>query len=179
MKTEIEKPDLEELPEESKFKRFIIFIAGIALIVLMVSYIFVSYPLSSIIEGKIESTPLEENVILLDTFSIIFDEQTRKELQSIYFAEQKVEFSVCLSGEKEGDDYYITSLYQPLMYEQGFSHVFFEPCSEETMIILHSHPYKSCIASQTDLNTLEKSKEENPEVLMVVMCEPARFSVYG
>jgi len=53
------------------------------------------------------------------------------------------------------------------------------PCSAETKIMLHSHPYKSCVASDTDINTLAKTKKSNPDFLMVIMCEPARFSVYG
>ncbi len=168
----------EEAPPESKFKKFFILMIGVMLAVLMISYIFVSYPLSSIIKGQLESTPLQEKVLVLDDFSIYFENNVREQLQEIYFAEQKVEFSVCLLGEKRGTDYYVISLYQPIMYEQSFAHVSFEPCSEDSLILLHSHPYKSCVASQTDLDTLEKMKKRNSEVLMVVMCEPARFSVY-
>ena len=61
----------EEIHEGSKLKKVIVFIAGILLLFLIVSYIFVSYPLGRIIEGQIESTPLKENRIDLDDFSII------------------------------------------------------------------------------------------------------------
>ena len=174
---DFDKADMEKAPE-SRFKKFFIFVVGVLLVILMVTYIFASYPLSSIIKGQLESTPLQENVLMLDDFSIYLENGTSEALQDIYFAEQKVEFSVCLQGEKKGADYYIISLYEPVMHEQSFAHVSFEPCSEDSLMLLHSHPYKSCIASQTDMDTLEKTKQRNPDVLMVVMCEPARFSVY-
>ena len=73
----------------------------------------------------------------------------------------------------------IISFYQPDVYEESVSHVSFEPCSPDTTIMLHTHPYKRCIASDTDMNTLSETKKNNPEVIMVVMCEAKRFSVYG
>ena len=107
----------------------------------------------------------------------IFDERTEEVLKSYYFSEQETEISLCLEGYK-AEDYRITSLYQPKIYQAAYNQVSFEPCSAETMIILHTHPYKRCIASGQDLEMLEKSKLSNPEVLMVVMCGPDRFSVY-
>ena len=175
-----EKEEIEiiEPEEESKYKKVFVFGVGVFLVLLMVSYILVG-PLGNIIRGQIESTPLENNQIDLEDFSIVFENEVHRDLQQIYFSEQKVEFSVCLQGQKLKDVYHITSLYQPIMYEQTFNHVSFEPCSEDSLILLHSHPYKSCLASQTDLNTLENTQERNEDVLMVVMCEPARFSVYS
>ena len=175
-----EKEEMKEFEQEgeSKFKKIFIFVAGIISLILILSYVFVG-PLGDIIRGQLESTPLEGNQIDLEDFSIIFENDVHKELQEIYFDEQKVEFSVCLQGEKLKDIYQITSLYQPKMFEQTFNHVSFESCSEDSLIILHSHPYKSCLASQTDLNTLKSTQKRNADILMVVMCEPARFSVYS
>jgi proteasome lid subunit RPN8/RPN11 len=172
--------EIQDLPdeEESKLKKVFVFVIGVILILLMVSFIFVGYPLGSILEGQIESNPLKGEVIKLDDFSIIFAKSTLERLQEIYFSEQEVEFSVCLLGEKIDEDYFITSLYQPKMFDQTFNHVSFESCSSETKIILHSHPYKSCLASDTDINTLKNTRVKNKEALMVVMCEPKRFSVY-
>ncbi|MBU0470352.1 MAG: hypothetical protein KKA62_02680 [Nanoarchaeota archaeon] len=176
-KEDLEIPEEEEKP--SKLKKLFILMAGVIMIVLMLSFIFASYPLSNIIAGLLESSPLDSNEIKMDGFSIIFEDLTHESLKQIYFSEQKVEFSVCLQGQKVGPDYYIGSLYLPEMYEQAFDHVSFQPCSKDTLIMLHSHPYKSCLASDTDLDTLKKNKEVNPDVLMVIMCEPERFSVYG
>ena len=171
--------DFDELPKDSKLKKIFVWVAGIIMVFLMISFIFVSFPISDIIRGQIESEPVSNNVIDLGTISIEFNENTLLELQQIYHAEQRYEFSVCLSGEKKGSTYYINSLYQPEMFKQTFNHVSFQPCSRDTLIMLHSHPYKSCLASPTDLETLERNKEINEDILMVVMCEPSRFSVYG
>lgn len=166
------------------FKKFSLIFLGIFLVLLMVSYIFVSYPLSGIIRGQLESTPLDNGIIEVvdENLQIIFNQQTLDQLTEIYLNEQEVEFSVCLSGqminESDLDVYYLDSLYVPEMYEQTFNHVRFKSCPVETLVMLHSHPYKSCLASETDINTLESSKSGNSDLLMVVMCEPGRFSVY-
>lgn len=166
------------------FKKFSLIFLGIFLVLLMVSYIFVSYPLSGIIRGQLESTPLDDGIIEVvdENLQIIFNQQTLDELTEIYLNEQEVEFSVCLSGqminESNLDVYYLDSLYVPEMYEQTFNHVRFKSCPVETLVMLHSHPYKSCLASETDINTLESSKSGNRDLLMIVMCEPGRFSVY-
>ena len=137
----------------------------------------VSYPIGNILLGQLESDPLQGDRINLDDFSIIFEDGLEKEIRNLYLSEQKVEFSLCLLGRKEGKDYYINSIFKPKQVGR-FNHVSFEPCSKETLILFHTHPYKSCIASTTDLNTLKGSKERNSDVIMVVMCEPERFSVY-
>lgn len=166
------------------FKKFSLIFLGIFLVLLMVSYIFVSYPLSGIIRGQLESTPLDNGIIEVvdENLQIIFNQQTLDQLTEIYLNEQEVEFSVCLSGqminESDLDVYYLDSLHVPEMYEQTFNHVSFKSCPVETLVMLHSHPYKSCLASETDINTLESSRSGNSDLLMVVMCEPGRFSVY-
>lgn len=177
--TDLENIRLEYDSQESTLKKVIIFMVGIGLMALIIFSIFSYFPLADIIRGQLQSAPLKSNVITADGFSIIFENNVHRELQTIYFTEQEAEFSVCLQGKKINNDYYIHYLYQPVIYEQSFNHVSFEPCSSDSLIILHSHPYKSCLASQADLNTLKWSQQKNPDVLMVVMCEPARFSVYS
>ncbi len=177
-----EELEQQEHPSHWKrhFKRASIFTVGVLMVFLMLSFTVVTFPIADIIRGQLESNPLENNIIELDEFTIIFASQTLDELQTIYFNTQETEFSVCLSGEKTlQGDYFIDELYVPTTHVQTFNHVSFEPCDEETLIMLHSHPYKSCLASDTDLNTLEKTKVYNPDILMVVMCEPARFSIYS
>ena len=180
--------DLSDINEQelldkkpSKIKKVIVIFIGFFLLILMVSY-FYSFPLFDIISSRLESKPILNNTINLDNISIIFSDDSFTLLQEIYFNNQKTEFSACLSGKKSIADkiiYDITSLYEPKIYSRSLTHVSFKPCSQETLIILHSHPYKRCLASGTDLETLEKTKELNQDVLMVIMCEPSRFSVYS
>lgn len=172
------KGNHEEEPE-SKLKKIAVLIIGIFLLLTSLSYFLLGPQAYDVIAGQLESTPLDNNIIQLENFSIIFNEPTLQELQTIYLAEQKVEFSLCLKGNKQSGNYYITSLYQPKTFQATFNHVSFEPCSSDTLIMLHSHPYKSCLASETDINTLRNTQQYNPSVLMVVMCEPGRFSVYS
>ena len=173
----------EEDLHHSILKRISIGVMGLVLILLMVSYIFAGFPLSGIIRGQLESSPLEGNQVVVDDITLIFLNGTKDLIDEYYFSEQKTEFSLCLRGEVlpslHGEVYSISSLYQPKQFEQTFNHVSFEPCSEETLVIFHTHPYKSCLATSTDLNTLENTQEINKNVLMVVMCEPKRFSVYS
>lgn len=170
--------ELEHPKTHPILKKIIFTLSSVIISLLMLSFIFVSFPIGNIILGQIESTPLQSNTLKIDSLTIQFQDQTLKQLQSIYNNQQKVEFSVCLQGTKQDSNYFITSLYEPKMYQQTFNHVTFEPCNQNTLIMLHSHPYKSCLASDTDLNTLKQTQKNNPDTLMIIMCEPQRFSIY-
>ena len=174
---------IEEPKDHSTLKRISIGILGLLLIILMVTYIFAGFPLSGIIRGQLESSPLEGGQIVVDDITLIFEGNTASIIEDYYFSELKTEFSLCLGGKVlpslTGSVYSIETVYQPTQFEQTFNHVSFEPCSKDSLVIFHTHPYKSCLASQTDLDTLEKTKEINEHALMVVMCEPQRFSVYS
>ena len=110
--------------------------------------------------------------------NIIFEEKILEQIQAIYLQNQEVEIVACLAGQKDGEDYQIDEFYVPHTTDQTFDHVSFEPCSQETLILLHSHPYKRCIASEQDIETRDEIKQENQHALMIIMCEPDRFSVY-
>src|SRR3989338_6335134 len=162
-----------------QLKKIILLIIGLFIILLMVSFLFVTFPIGDIIQGKTQSTLLQGHMLILPEFVIVFQNNTASALETLYMKEQKEEFSVCLQGTYEKSVYSIHSLYQPTTYQRTFSHVTFESCNDSTIIMLHSHPYKRCVASQTDLDTLKKSQEQNQQMLMVVMCEPRRFAVYS
>lgn len=182
--SELKEEDFLEKERRSKIKRTIITVVGIVLGILIVTNLVFTFPIMDLIYGQIVSKPIIGDTIELEDFSIVFENSTYEILKSFYFEEQKVEFSICLLGYKQEETedaktiYYITSLYQPKIYSQSLTHVSFESCSKDALIILHTHPYKSCIASQADILALNKTREVNPSALMVVMCEPARFSVY-
>jgi hypothetical protein len=157
---------------------------SVVMAIMFVMWIFAGFPIGGIIRGQLESTELESGVLKLDNFTIEFEESVLSELLGLYYENQATEFSVCLLGEIDEnillkDKYLIDELYVPVTYLQSYSHVSFESCNSSTIIMLHTHPYKSCVASQTDLDTLESSQVFNQEMVMLVMCEPERFSVYG
>ncbi len=159
-------------------KRTLLVLGCVIMLALVLSAFLVVYPVGDIIHGKLQSTLLEDDVLRLEEFTIYFENGTARQLEELYLEEQEAEFSVCLQGKRENRDYYVASLYVPRIYRQAFNQVSFEPC-KGSLIILHTHPYKSCLASAQDMRLLEKSQEENPDALMVVMCEPRRFSVYS
>jgi len=175
---EVEYEVKEDELEESAFSKIFFVIIGAIILLLVVSFVFVNFPIADIIAGKMESKIIVNNTINLGDFSIILENGAYETLQKIYFSNPKVEMSACLLGKKEGNYYLISDLYQPRVYSESFNEILFDICSNETLIILHSHPYKRCIASETDIGTLNKTKQTNPNVLMVVMCEAKRFSVY-
>jgi len=179
MKKEIKEEVVETEEEESRFKKILIVAVGVFLVLLMLSFVFVTFPIADIIAGFFESSPIQGNVISLGNFSISLENETYEILNDTYFKNQKNEISACLMGYKVENVYHIPSLYMPETYLQTFSEVVFQPCSNNTLIMLHTHPYKECVASETDFETLNKTKKEDPGVLMVVMCESNRFAVYS
>ncbi len=166
-------------------------LGGLLIILLLASFVFLSYPIDHIIASKLESQSPLANTLIINNITILFEQHTQQQLQEIYNNQQKVEFSVCLLGtleqksenqqnnQQQKQIYHITSLYTPTMYQQTFNHVVFQPCNKDTIIMLHSHPYKSCLASDTDINTLTQTQQSNSNILMIIMCEPNRYSVYS
>jgi hypothetical protein len=168
----------EEFLEDSKWKKIFVKVSSIFLLLLILSYFLVSYPLFPILESIFESETSKENKIVVGNLSVDFNEASYLAVQELYKQDQSVEFAACLTGKKEFNAYSISEVYQPEIIEQTFNHVSFKSCDKNTLILLHSHPYRRCIASEQDLITLNRTKQNNPDILMVIMCEPNRFSIY-
>ena len=169
--------EIIEEKEDSKIKKILIILMAIFLIFLITSYI-VGGNLLQILESLSESKKAENKIIYADNIIINFQENTYEKLQELYLNNQDVEIVACLKGEKINEIYEIKELFIPKISEQTVSHVSYNPCPNSTLITLHSHPYKRCIASQTDINNLKEVKQRNLNTLMVIMCQPDRFSVY-
>jgi len=168
---------LEE-EQESKLKKILVIIGGIILIILIISYLIVSFPIFQILESLSESNIAEDQKIDIDDFSIIFTKETYNKLQELYHKNLEVEFVACLQGIKE-TDYNINQIYTPEIIDQSFNHVSFKPCSQDTLIVLHSHPYRHCIGSEQDIRHLNELKERNENSLIIIMSEENRFTVYN
>lgn len=168
----------DEVEEKSLTHKIAIAFTGFILIVLIASFTFVTFPIGDILASKSESDLIINQVVIADNLKIVFSNLAYSKLQEHYSSNKRVEVSLCLQGEKINNTYEISDLYKPKQ-EQAFSHVSFEPCLQETLILLHTHPKSRCIASATDINTLRSSQSVNSDVLMVVMCEENRLSVYS
>ncbi len=164
------------LTEEEKplWKKILITLLGLFLLFLLLGY-FV-FPLD-IFASVIDSATLHDGLVEQDV-TVRFENGSYEVLLERYNAYLTEEFKVCLLGTYDGE-YHVTSVYDVVMYEQAFDHVVSEACPEETLIALHSHPYRQCLASAQDIKTLEKAQEINPNALIGIMCEPERFSFYA
>jgi proteasome lid subunit RPN8/RPN11 len=176
-----ERELLEETKQKMhpKVKKALILGIGIFCVLLMLSFLYLEFPLFGILWGQMESRPLQGNTITAGNITVTFDTPTINKIRDYYTANQKTEISLCLIGENQGTTYYINDVYKPNTFSQEFNRVVHEPCNASTLIDFHTHPYKSCIASDVDLENLRRNKLNNPAALMLIMCEPSRFSVYG
>lgn len=174
---------VESRPEPSASARFFkrIMTLGIAafLILLLLIYFVPGYDLLSILEGKTVSTVADDyRVTLSDGRIVLFYQDVYAQLQQLYLDNQEYEFSVCLLGSKQDRTYSISGLVQPRTYDQDVFHVRAEMCNKETLIALHSHPYKKCIFSEADIQYYQAFTKINKDGLIGVMCEPSRFGFY-
>lgn len=170
--------------EESKLvkflKRMAILAMGLVLIILIISLSLPQDFLASLVESDTGEAEGKQYYINLDNGAkIIFDSKVYDSLLQNYLAEQKNEIKVCLTGTKENLNYFITGLYLPQVHSHSYNQVRAELCSKETIIDLHSHPYRSCIFSKVDENALKTVREINPDAIMGLMCETDRFNFMG
>ena len=168
---------MEEEYEDSKLKKVLIGIGGGFLILLVLSYMLTGFGVGEILASMIESDEIEGNVIDVGDYKVIFEGNSYEDVLEVYNEDLSVETKMCLLGYYDGD-YYVTEVLKPVIYSQEFSQIVSEACPGETLIALHSHPYKQCLASEQDLSNLEKSKEVNPNALIGIICEEDRFSFY-
>ncbi|MEK6923182.1 MAG: hypothetical protein AABW84_00590 [Nanoarchaeota archaeon] len=168
--------DSEEYLNKLRKKQNIIKISGLILIVLILIYIFPR----DILAGQILSDKLNDDLTIdLNNGKVIFQNNSYDKLLQTYLSEQQHEIAVCLIGEKQNNNYIITDLYEPKISSQSFTHVSSEFCSSETIILLHSHPFKHCTFSEQDIISFEKFRERNPDAIEGLMCEPDRFTFQG
>jgi len=143
----------------------------------MVSLSFANPNIREIIVSLVESAVIEDGMVEQDV-TVHFENDTYEIIVELYNEDLATEFKVCLLGYYD-EEYYVTDVYQPVIYSQSFNQVVSEACPSDTLIALHSHPYRHCIASEQDLENLEKAQEVNPNALIGIMCEEERFNFYS
>jgi hypothetical protein len=169
--------EVEEI-EEPRIKRIFVIIIALFLIFLMLSFAVVTFPVDDIIVSLTSSAKIQDGLVQQD-IEIQFNTNTYDELLEIYNDQQAHEFKVCLLGEIQEEVYHIDQIIIPITFSQTFNQVVSEPCPQETLIALHSHPFNHCIASEQDLNNLEEAKKVNPDAVIGIMCAPERFNFYN
>ena len=173
-----------ETEEESKIikftKKLFIILISLFLIFLILTYLIPGSKILNIIEGKIISNELDNNlsITLKDNTKIIFNKNTYNELLKVYNNNQIHEFKICLHGTLNNNIYYLNKIEYPIIHSQDIFSVTATPCSKNTLVSLHSHPENHCIHSKQDINSHKKFQETNPTSLSAVMCSKKRFNFY-
>ncbi len=174
----------EELPETfsekyPKLTKILIFSIATFLLIITLIYFLTTPQIRSILSGLIESETIEDFKVQLKTGNyLVFTKETYQELLQIYNNNPEKEFKVCLNGYIE-EDYLITEVFIPKTYLQTHSSVSAEPCPNDSLVSMHSHPLKHCLPSDVDLKNFNIFKQNNQKALMAVMCEKDRFNFYS
>ncbi|MCC7573971.1 hypothetical protein KO361_00060 [Candidatus Woesearchaeota archaeon] len=180
-KQELADKSDEELEEEHQssilFKRIVNVLVASFLVLLMLSFLYLGSPVYSYIFGLAGSSRIDDfnTVVFRNEVIVSFDDETLFFLQELYnpLGDER---AVCLLGEVKGNEYFVEGYYKPRVFERAWNYVSHAPCSDDTIIMLHTHPFKRCAPSSTDKNTLRNTKFVNPNIIMLVMCGAERFS---
>lgn len=169
------------LEEKKPFpRRFFTIILAIFLIIIILVYFLTTPMIRDMIAGLIESSTLEGYSININsTNKLVFDSGSYGRLMEIYGNNPDQEFKVCLKGSHINGNYFIEEIYEPKMTLQSYAKVMAKPCPPETLVSMHSHPYKHCLPSQQDIKNFNMFKINNPDALMAIMCEKDRFNFYS
>ena len=173
---------MDELtPEEQrkiKLKKFFVYVFTIFTLVIVVLYMLMANDFQDILAGLLVSTTITKDLKMeYKDYTITFSPDVYKSLKNLYFVNARNEFKACLSGSIKDNDYLITSLKVPSIFSQSVFHVTSSSCTN-SLIDLHSHPYKHCVFSQQDISTYSIMKKSNPDILLAIICEPDRFTFY-
>ncbi len=162
------------------FDRLAYIVMTLVLLFLFLSFLVPGEGFLSFLAGISASSTLDDLQVDTKRGGIVtFQEDAYVQLLEIYNTEQEHEFKVCLQGERNGDDFLVTGLTVPVIYDQTVFSVHSARCPAETIIPLHSHPFRRCIPSEQDLRSQESFSRTNPESLGALMCEKDRFTFYG
>ncbi|MBD3313655.1 hypothetical protein GF345_04390, partial [Candidatus Woesearchaeota archaeon] len=169
-------PEHEE-EQPSLMKRILLFVIGLFILFLFLSYFLLGPYTLNIIGSMLLSSELEGYSVEGDGFNIVFTEAAYTALKQTYLDNQDREFKACLKGNISGDTYIITDILLPDQ-RGSYSQVVYTQCPSDTIVSMHSHPYRHCRASERDFESFEKFRQANPDAVMMVMCEAERFYVY-
>lgn len=185
----MQEADMEKYQEEHPYyriaKRIAVFLVGIFLLYLMTTYFGIGPYILQILEGQVVSEQIDTNytLFLSNATTVVFDESVYAELLEYYIAHQRYEFAACFKGNltlsDEGKTYLLTAMEIPHMYSQSVHRVISTGCPAETLVSLHTHPYKQCLFSEQDINSFFLFQRRAPNGLYVLMCEEDRFTFYG
>lgn len=158
---------------ESRWRRLLLFIVGIFIILIVVSWTF-SYELG----GFINSRRVKNDFLDFGDSKIFFENGVFSKIVEEYQLNEHREIKACLFGAQNGADYIMSDVVFPEIVRANVLHVVSIGCPEDTIIDLHSHPINECWPSEQDLSTFDELRSQNPKIRMMIMCGRDRFAFF-
>ena len=168
----INPEELEQPLPEPFWRRPLLMIVGVFLIVLFLS---LSFP--DTLQGIIQSKVVKDNKLIFPNATILFENNTLELLQEEFIENEHREIKACLFGREENNTYIIERVEFPEIIRANVVHIVSVSCPIDALIDLHSHPINSCLASEQDVSVYESLKQANPSLRMIVMCSSTRFAL--
>ncbi len=168
----INPEQLEEPIVESSWRKPVLLLVGIMMLVL-----FISLSFSDFMQGLVHSRTASNYQLFFSNAAVIFENNTLQMLQEEFVVHEDREIKACLFGRQEGSNYIISNVEFPEIIRANVIHVVSVPCPVETLIDLHGHPINKCLASEQDIIFYEGLKRSNPSVRMMIMCSSNRFAL--
>tara|TARA_Y100000310_G_scaffold179691_1_gene179658 strand:- start:1660 stop:2229 length:570 start_codon:yes stop_codon:yes gene_type:complete len=169
----------DQTPLKKAIKAIYKVVIALILLFLFLSILVLGYDLMDILAGKSSSSKLNHGLTLnFNQESIVFSQKSYEKLKNLYLNNQKTEIKVCLTGFKQENNYQVNNIYIPKTKSKSVFQVTSSPCNKETIISLHTHPYKHCIFSKQDIESYESFKNTNKDGIIGIMCEIDRFNFY-
>ncbi|MBW2998038.1 hypothetical protein KY321_00735 [Candidatus Woesearchaeota archaeon] len=166
----------DELFSHDRHKKYFLHIIAGFVLIITLAYFLLSMPTFQNFLGLIESQNTDDNIFVHKNKTIVFPENILEFLQENYDKQAEHESIYCLKGNISKNQYLISSLYQPKIISQTYTNVRFEPCAQDTLIILHTHPIRECLPSKTDIDTLRNFQIKNSDAIMSIMCDVNRIN---
>jgi len=147
-------------------------------IILLVLIILIAFfGLVHFLENFVASEKMHDKSIGFREMNIVFSESAINSLQNEYLKNQHREIKACLFGKREKNTLFVESVDFPKVVDADVIHIESFACPVDAVGDVHSHPVDSCIASQQDINTLNKIRSFDPEYIMLIMCAKDRFAL--
>lgn len=157
---------------ESSWRKPLLYLLGVLLLVL-----FVSLSFSDFMQGLVHSRTASGYQLTFPNETVFFEGNTLELLQNEYVSHEDREIKACLFGVQDGSNYIISNVEFPEIIRANVIHVVSVSCPVETLIDLHGHPINKCLASEQDIEFYDELKRSNPSVRMIIMCSSNRFAL--
>jgi len=164
--------DLEEIKPSLLHRIIIICIAFFLLFIML--YYFVGSQIDQNILSSLISKPFDEKH-LVGNNTIRFQAEVIETIKSDYILDYKYEKKWCLLGNKKDSEFLITDIYYPEIIERNITFIRTKPCPVQTIISLHSHPFRSCLPSKQDWSSFLGS----PVLFFGVICDVDEILFYA